>query len=256
MSRLRISPVAFQPHVSITCPELLGSSLVLRIPEFVKLPDGSSTCAPANVVWEHLVAESHLRYRWDEDETVKRHWATDFLGEVQADQGRISFDVTMRNAGDVPQPWGVFLFCLQAGACRSFQDHDGLRTFVRLQDRWATVNEMQNGVFENHRMCTYPVWAGGVVHNLMAKVSSDGQWVLALAIDRPGWVSCNHQQWPSCIHANPVWGDVPSGARLGPRISGSPLPPGESVTTRGKVYLLRGDLDVVYARYNRDFHGA
>ena len=256
MAAVRISGVAYQPHVALTHPQLLGGSLVLRIPEYVKSPDGSANCCPGQVVWEQVAGEAHLRYRWDEAEAAKRKWATDFCGQVRAGEDAVAFEVTMRNAGAVPQPWGVFLFCLQAGACSVFQDYDGVRTFVRLADRWATVNQMQAGVFADHRMCVYPVGDGGVAHNLMAKVGTDGQWVLAMAIDRPGWVSCNHQQWPSCIHANPVWGDLPAGTCADPGTSGSALPPGASVTCHGKVYLCRGSLDAVYERYASDFHRA
>ena len=254
MAALSISPVADKPHFRITCPEPLGGSLVFRVPEFVKAPDGASTYGPSNVAWEHVVEGTHLRYEWAEPDAVKRKWATDFRGEVRTAEDEVAFDVTMRNTGDAPQPWGVFLFCLQAGGCRGFQDYDGVRTFVRLNDRWVTVNQMQNGVFEEHRMCVYPVGADGVAHNLMAKVSSDRQWVLAVAIDRPGWVSCNHQLWPSCIHANPVWGDPPPDP--GPRTPGCPIAPGVSRTAHGKVYVFRGDLDALYDRYNSDFHGA
>lgn len=256
MDRLHVSGVADQPHVTISHRQFLGGSLVLRIPEFVKAPDGTATCTPARVVWEQVDQQTHLRYRWDEAEDVKRRWATDFEGEVRAGTDAMSFEVTMHNAGAVPQPWGVFLFCLQAGACPAFLDYDGVRTFVRLPERWASVNEMQGGVFEQHRMCVFPVAGGGVAHNLMAKLSTDGEWILAMAIDRPGWVSCNHQHWPSCIHANPVWGDLPEDTHAGPQTPGLPLAPGASVTTHGKVYLLNTGLDEVYQRFTDDFGSA
>lgn len=255
MAALRVSGVASRPHLAITHPQLADGSLVLRMPEFVKSPDGSETLTPEKVVWEQVVEQTHLRYHWAESAALKRKWATDFSGELRAGDDELAFEVTMHNAGDVPQPWGVFLFCLQAGGCPAFQDYDGVRTFVRLGDRWASVNEMQGGVFEDHRMCVFPVAGGGVAHNLMAKVSADGRMVLSIAIDRPGWVSCNHQPWPSCIHTNPVWGDLPADTSAGPRNSGGPLAPGASVTAHGKVYLCRDGLDAVYERYLSDFPG-
>lgn len=243
MAVLRVSHVPHQSHVVITHPEVLGSSLVLRIPESVKSPDEADVRCPGNVVWEEVSRETHLRYHWDEDEAVKAAMATDFSGEVRSGDDEITFDVTMRNAGDRAQGFGVFLFCLQAGANHRFHDHDGVRTFVRLADRWVTVNEMQGGVFEDHRMCGYATGGGEgeVAHNLMAKTGDGSDWVLGMALDQPGHVSCNHQMWPSCIHANPKWRE---------------LAPGESETAHGKVYYFRGDLDMLYERYRRDFDGA
>ena len=227
--------------------------MVLRIPEYVKSPGGSETCCPNNVVWEQECGRTRLRYRWDEAVEIKRQWATDFQGMVQVRGDAVTFEVTMCNVGEVPQPWGVFLFCLQCGAWRSFQDYDGQRTFVRSHAGWVTVNQMQAGVFEDHRMCVFPVDPTGVSDNLMAKVSQDGRWVLGLAIDRPGWVSCNHQQWPSCIHANPIWGHLPLGIAAGPDTCGEPLQCGASAIARGKVYLFPGGLDELYERYVGDF---
>jgi hypothetical protein len=248
-----LAGVASQPHVVMTHAQFLGGSLVLRIPEFVKAPDGAGSCCPDNIIWEQMSPSTQLRYRWDVADSVKQHWATDIQGQARADGDVMNFEVTMRNAGDVPQPWGAFLFCLQCGAWGAFQDYDGQRTFVHTPAGWKTVNQMQAGLFEDHRMCVFPNTAGGASDNLMAKISLDGQWVLAMAIDRPGWVSCNHQIWPSCIHANPVWGRLPAETAADPKTCGEPLPPGASVTAHGKVYLLGADLDALYERYTADF---
>ena len=104
MAGLIISPVADKPHFSIGCPEPLGGSLVLRAPEFVKAPDGASTLGPTNVAWKVVAEGSPLRYEWAESEAVKRKWATDFGGEARSSADDIAFSVTMRNAGDTPQP--------------------------------------------------------------------------------------------------------------------------------------------------------
>jgi len=236
---LRISHVAYQPHLIITHTEILGSSLVLRMPEFVKSPDGSKLCSPGKVVWEELVREEYLRYTWAEDDAVKREFGTDFSGEARVSGDEVEFTVTTTNVGDQPHNNGAYLFCLQAGEFwRQFHDYDGLRTFVRLDDRWAGVNEMQNGVFKDHRMWGSRVGENGVIHNLMAKVSEDGEWILGIALDRPGSVSSNHQLWPSCIHTNPTW---------------SLLAPGKSETAKGKVYFFRGGLHDLHERYRSDF---
>ncbi len=236
---LRISYVACQPHLVITNTEILGSSLVLRMPEFVKRSADSRPHSPGNIVWLEQAHETHLTYTWAEDESAKRELATDISGEAQVLGDEVEFSVTNRNLGSEPHNNGAYLFCLQAGEFWShFHDCDGLRTFVRLQDRWASVNEMQNGIFKDHRMCSYPVGEDGVAHNLMAKVSGDGEWVLGMALDKPGSVSSNHQLWPSCIHTNPTW---------------NKLAPGEQQTARGKVYFFQGSIDDLYQRFSRDF---
>lgn len=236
MTELRISPVAYQSHVTITNTEFLGNSLVFRIPEFVKRNDGRSLC-PGMVEWEVVEPEQHLRYRWAEEDAVKAEYGTDFSGDVHAGDGQVSFEVTMTNLGTETQRFGPSLFCLQAGAVTVFHDFKGKRTFVRKDGRWVSVHEMQAAVFEEHRMCGYDV-GREVDHNLMAKVASDGAWVLGLALAGGKHVSCNHQLWPSCIHANPDWSHVG---------------PGESDTVRGNVYYFEGDLDALYERFREDF---
>lgn len=236
---LNISYVAYQPHLVITNTEILGSSLVLRMPEFVKSADGSKRPSPGNVMWQDLERERHLKYTWAEDEAVKRELSTDISGEAWAGEDAVEFTVTNTNLGDRPHSNGAYLFCLQAGEFWShFHDYHGRRTFVRLGDEWVSVHEMQHGLFEDHRMCGYQVEPNGVSHNLMAKVSEDGEWALAMALDKPGTVSSNHQLWPSCIHTNPAW---------------STLAPGESETARGRVWFFIGGLDDVYYRFRRDF---
>ena len=151
----------------------------------------------------------------------------------------MEFEVTTRNLSAEPHRHGPYLFCLQAGAHLDFQDYDGKRTFVRRAVEWVSVHEMQNGVFEDHRMCGYQTERDGVAGNLMAKVSSGGrEWVLGIALNQNGGVSSNHMPWPSCIHANPAW----------PMVD-----PGESATAHGKVYFFRGEIEELYDRYRADF---
>jgi len=73
---------------------------------------------------------------------------------------------------------------------------------------------------------------------LAAKLSADEQWVTGIATDIAASLSFNFQLSASCMHSNPTW---------------PPLDPGQQVTAKGKFYLLKGGLDTLWERYQRDF---
>ena len=240
---LGISHVAFQPHLIITQPAYPGTSVILRIPEYVRglRPDQKQN--PKDVAWEIVAPDRHLRYRWNARDQEKADFGADFWGEAQSAEGEVAFEVTMRNLADEPNASGVSLFCLQAGGASGFHDFGGERTFVRCGDAWRTVAETIEGRWADHRMCGFHLGAAGgepgtVTERLMVKESLGLEMALGIALDRCESLSCNHKIWPSCIHANPAWGA---------------LAPGEERTVRGKVYYVTGSKDDVLARYRRDF---
>ena len=162
---------------------------------------------------------------------------------MEAKKDEVSFEVSMRNIGNIPKSGGVHLFCLQTGGIVRFHDFEGVNTFVLVEDRWVSVKEMIAGKFPSHRMCGFKVVSGlpqqgkEVTGRLMAKEGKDN-WILAIALDIGYSLSCNHQIWPSCIHANPVW---------------SELAPGKEQTAHGKVYYFRGSREELLERYKTDF---
>ena len=240
---LRISYVAFQPHLVITHPLVLGQCLIFRIPEFVTNPLTKSVIQPGHVVWQEIERETRLVYRWDAPEETRLASETDFRGEAEAGDGHVTFQVTMKRLGTHTHAGGVHLFCLQAGGAGQFHDYEGTRTFIRHGDRWRSVNDMINGQFASHRMCGFTCTEnacgpGQTSAGIMCKTSNDGDWVLGVALDECQSLSCNHQIWPSCIHANPRWHE---------------LAPGEEQTVHGRVYYLRGTLDDLMAAYAKDF---
>ena len=237
MAELSISMVADQPHVVITHPELTGASLILRAPEFVRSPDRAHRCFPGDVGAELVEPRRRVRYWWSAPANVKERYGADFSGCASTGDDCVTFEIINRNIGSQPHDSGAWLLCLQAGQFRMFHDPDGHRTLVHC-DGWKSVHQMQQGRLEDHRMWACCVGQQGVGHNLMVKVATDDQWVLAIAIDRDGHVSCNQQVWPSCIHANPRW---------------PVLQPGAAAAVRGRVYLLRGTPDLLIERYKRDF---
>lgn len=221
MARLGVTPVSFQPHVVISNPEYLSSSLVLRIPEYINPPGTRDHLHPHSVKWQVIEQDVHIKYHCEADEQTKQAWGVDFWGEARGGEGEVSFEVTEKNVSDKPHSLGVSLFCMQAGQFVGFHDPNQIRTFVRTADRWARVNE---------RLPTE--------HNLIAKVNDIGEWVLATALDQPNGPGGNPDIWPSCLHTNPSW---------------KKLEPGQTQTAHGKLYFFRGDLDDVYERYKADF---
>jgi len=75
------------------------------------------------------------------------------------------------------------------------------------------------------------------LERLIARVSHDGQWILATANDHGAMLAWNPAH--SCIHCAPNY---------------SPLNSGQTLTTRGKIYLLKKmNLQDVFDRYKNDF---
>ena len=240
---IKISYVAGQPHVVITHPRFLGQSLILRIPEYVtRLEDGKGIC-PGEVSWEVVQPDRHLRYRWAASAEQKAVVGVDFWGEARSGSDEVAFEVTMHNTNPEPNSTGVSLFCLQTGSNYAFQDYEGERTFLWCHDRWRTVCDLIEGRWKTHRMCGFSVHPDStdsrtVRAGLMVKESSGDNRAVGIALDIAKSLSCNHQLWPSCIHANPTW---------------DALAPGAQQTARGKVYYLAGSKDEILTRYRGDF---
>lgn len=242
---LKISYVASQPHLVITHPRFLGQSLVLRIPEYVRRQEDGKGISPGDVSWEIVQSERHLRYRWTARAEQKAEVGVDFWGETRSALEEVAFEVTMCNIGPNPNSTGVSLFCLQTGSNSPFQDYDGERTFLWCHDRWRTVCDLIEGRWKDHRMTGFSVDPDStdsktVTAGLMVKESLQGDRVVGIALDITRSLSCNHNLWPSCIHANPTW---------------NTLAPGAQQTARGKVYYFVGSKDEMLARYRRDFAG-
>ena len=240
---LKISHVASQPHLVITHPRFLGQSLILRVPEYVRRQEDRKGISPGDVSWEIVQHEQHLRYRWMARAEQKAEVGVDFQGEAHGALEEVAFQVTMRNIGSGPNSTGVSLFCLQTGGNAPLQDYEGERTFLWCHDRWRTVCDLIEGRWKDHRMNGFSVDPSSedsrtVTVGLMVKESAQGGRVVGIALDITRSLSCNHQLWPSCIHANPTW---------------EALAPGAEQTARGKVYSFVGSKDEMLARYRRDF---
>ncbi|MFH1367490.1 MAG: hypothetical protein ABII64_00040 [Elusimicrobiota bacterium] len=73
---------------------------------------------------------------------------------------------------------------------------------------------------------------------LLALESNDGKSVVALAFEDAVWASCNAGDERVCLHLFPYFGEIK---------------PGESVTTKGKLYILKGTPETAYKLFYKDF---
>lgn len=237
---MNIAPDHDRSFVCIRDDRLAGCEWLLQLPEY-----GYGKVTLSSVRWEVLEAGKHLRYSWDDAETEQPEAGVAYRGEIAAGEDALEFRVLRMNHS--PSAWNNdqgSLFCLRSAEAPLFHDIDGVRTYAFQDGIFQTVNQLVDACFVAHRMCRFPVrtapGASGVgsAERLMAKISKDGRWVLGIATDVCGWLSCNHQPKVSCIHSNPIWGVVSPGGR------------GEA---RGKVYLLEQPIEALLARYRGDF---
>ena len=237
MSAISLSYVARQPHIVLTHRDWLGQSVVCRVPEFVRSRDQSELICPDDVAAVVVQPDVEVRYRWAAPEEVKRHFQTDFHGRAWVEGEAVRFDLTGSLVGSDSGEPGVYLVCLQCGQHAPLQDRDGNRTYLRAGGRWRTVAECVGSAgLPEHRMFGSNEHRVELDRVLMAKVTDDG-WVIGIGIDGPGNVSSNHQPWPSCIHANPVWPTVQ---------------PGAEATVRGVIHWFRGTLDDLWNRFEQE----
>jgi len=245
---MKLEPDGDRPFVIVTHRQLPHCAWKLRLPEYAYFTerDGKRRGVIASdVVWERSDDGRTLRFRWNAPLDVKREAGVDFSGVVTAGDIEVAFEVSMTNLSDEAWKGRSSLFCLMCGEAPLFHDYDARRTYVYRAGRFITVNEMVGGEFAPHRMCGFPAVgpaevdeSGKKVSGFMAKVSSDGEWVLGIATDIARSVSCNFKLRTSCIHSNPNWGEVA---------------PNETVTARGKFYLFRGTLQELLEKIKSEF---
>ena len=72
---------------------------------------------------------------------------------------------------------------------------------------------------------------------LIALTSRDGRKTVALAFEQAAWASSNTGDDRACFHLFPWFGRID---------------PGQSVTVRGRLYILRGDASEVLKRFRKD----
>jgi hypothetical protein len=240
--RLYLRPWGDYTDVLIQHPAFPKTVWRLQVTEWgYRDMEAGSNVRARDVVWTADAQRRHLRYHWGAPDDLKQKVGLDFSGELIARGNTVEFEITVRNVGDAQwtaEP--MQLVCLRSGRSPAFRDYEALRTWVRRNGSWVTVNSLIDGKFADHRMCGFRVSSEGDerIERLSAKTSADGAWALGLAVDRAQGLSFNFQEAVSCIHSNPSWGL---------------LEPGEEATAHGRVYLVRGGPDDLYERYLEDF---
>lgn len=89
--------------------------------------------------------------------------------------------------------------------------------FAQFSNKWPTSND-------------------DAVEGLMLRESADGNWVTGIAWEN--YLSAQGHNPRKCMHLSPCVG---------------PLKKGETITIRGKIYLLRGSREECLKHYNKDF---
>jgi len=221
------------------------SRWIFRMPEYMYYDEKSArNRTPYGVDWAVNPSRTELRFRCGLPAEVKQELGLDFDGVITAGDDAIDYTLTVRNVGT--ERWErqrMLLFCLQCYRAAGMRDYEALRTFVRKDGQWLTMNDVVEGEFKSHRMCGVHVTEadGNGYERIAARVTEDGGTVLGIATDIASSLSFNFQDRIACLHSNPHWGL---------------LKPGEERIAKGRIYLLSGTLDDLWRRYTADFPAA
>lgn len=239
---MTIFPDQDRSFVRICDERVPGQEWLLRLPEY-----GYGRAPLSGVKWEVREEGKKLYYTWSPPPETRSQIGIAYESEIEARADEVEFSIARRNLSE--SSWKDrevgSLFCFMSRDASLFHDIDGVRSYALKDDIFQSVNQLVNSRFMHHRMCSFPVRTSpegpkeNACERLMAKISRDAEWVVGIATNIAGWISCNQQPQVSCIHSNPWWGAVP---------------PGGEAKARGKVYLVES-IDVLKARYVADFGG-
>jgi hypothetical protein len=235
---LSVEPVCGASRIQVRHPAFEGF-WTLFIPEYgYTLPGAGNSSTPfEGVNWSQTGAA--WTYVWGVDAATKRAAGVDFTGRVVAAEDHVDVELTGTNVG--ADRWNLdgtklALYCFRAAAQPRALDYRAERTYLRKRGAFVRVTDLLGGKFQPHRMWSIPVDAN--VERLAVRQSSDGAWVSAIAADTAGQLSFNFTNEVACIHSNPTW---------------PALAPGESFTSRVRIYLIRGSLEDLWSLYERDW---
>lgn len=228
--------------VAVVHRDLPGQRLILRMPEYADLYH-SLEPIPTRWTW---IGSNELEMQWTADDVVKREHQVDRHAKFVFGADVIDVYATICNPSD--RAWPAVRYDLYDVMCRespAFIDTEGVRTYVyhdgglkSIKDVWKEhLKPSGTGSMELTRADGSRTYLQ-MGDRIMAKVSTDGQWVLAIASDVGAGLSFNLDAGTSCIHQNPFWGALQAG---------------EEKKIHCRVYLFRGTLDDLWRRYVQDF---
>jgi hypothetical protein len=171
-------------------------------------------------------------------------------GIVSPGVDEVTFESWFANGGE-KATWVDLQFCLRLWD-DLFRDETGERSYIVSDGKWVRMADTDRGR-GRRELSHYPCvgglelpenadatsWGRAAVTSdfgLVAGVSPDGKHVLGLAWPQPKSILSN---WLiPCFHADPL---LPT------------CPAKERIAVRGRIYLLKGTLDDLLARYRADF---
>jgi len=182
----------------------------LAIPEYFEDDDGvTSGWEPPAYAWTWSSDLASLQGGAVTGDVVVR-----FTAEAAADA--VVTTTTVRNLSARPLRALRALYCLRSTGASLFPDSSQERTWVRVAGAAGPLPPVADA---GH--CHYLEWGGADVH---ATVLEDtvGRWAVGIVFDEGEIVGGNALASGVCIHAQPLFGDIP---------------PGGTATTQGQVYV-------------------
>jgi len=240
--RLALQPVDETSFVNMTTPGLPDQVFRIRLPEYIN----TQTAAKGEHVCWVQRGPNRWDFSWEAPQEVKRAHLRTFSGSVVGGADTVDLHVRIRNPFDRPWPAeDYWMFDVTCGQADQFHDPQGVRTYIHRDGRFITVLEAEGGELRPSKTGSFLInpsrdsrfWDRRADAKIMARVSEDGHWVLAIASDKGTGMSYNLQPATSCIHQNITWGR---------------LQPGEEKRIHVRVYLFQGTLDDLWRRYLDD----
>ncbi|MFC1713634.1 hypothetical protein ACFL6S_08200, partial [Candidatus Poribacteria bacterium] len=245
-----VPPWDTEGHLTLRFPETLHSNLgllfidhyradMLPVVDLQKLPD-----------WQVDPDTGAISYQCQLPNKVE------FSGRITPGTDELDLEFTVKNGTDAELSRLGTQFCLVQSPCPTFSTPELTNTYILHDGKWLALSD---STFKKS-IPDKPPWIIGSVKDrpgpkpgashpdawyvchepadapLIATVSRDGAHVLAIAWSTGRSVMSNG--WIPCLHADPV---LPN------------CTPVESVSVKGKIYLLTGGLDDLRARYEQDF---
>ncbi|MCJ8329087.1 MAG: hypothetical protein HRT89_05965 [Lentisphaeria bacterium] len=176
--------------------------------------------------------------------TLTRPGIFEIRGEVIPIENGVDLKLTISNLSDEPLPESIAGVCIQFAAAPSFTDTTLERYFYVHEDEITFAQPPYQDYDHGH------AWFWGTLpnethkHNPPAELgfiglaSRDGNWVIGHGWENGSSICGNCHPTIACIHADPLMPEIP---------------PGETVSTKGVLYIMEGNPESCLERYRNEF---